>query len=56
MVPGGTPKEIVDLLQHEITAILALPDVREKVLSVGLEPATNTAEQFSQSFDAAIAT
>jgi tripartite-type tricarboxylate transporter receptor subunit TctC len=56
MVPGGTPKEIVDLLQREIAAILALPDVKEKVLSVGLEPTTNTPEQFSQSFDAAIAT
>jgi tripartite-type tricarboxylate transporter receptor subunit TctC len=56
MVPGGTPTEIIDLLQHEVAAILALPDVKEKVLSVGLEPATNTPEQFSQSFDASIAT
>ncbi len=56
MLPGGTPKEIVDLLHDQIAAILALPDVREKVLSVGLEPATNTPEQFSASFNAAIAT
>jgi len=56
MVPGGTPKEIVDVLHREIVAILALPEVKEKILAVGLEPATNTPEQFSQSFDAAIAT
>lgn len=56
MVPGGTPKEIIDLLQREIAAILALPDVKEKALAVGLEPATNTPEQFAQGFDAAIAT
>jgi tripartite-type tricarboxylate transporter receptor subunit TctC len=55
MVPGGTPKEIVDLLHDQIVAILALPDVKEKVLSVGLEPATNTPEQFERSFDEAIA-
>lgn len=56
MVPGGTPKEIVDLLHDQIVAILALPDVKEKVLSVSLEPATNTPEQFEKSFNAAIAT
>lgn len=56
MVPGGTPQEIVTLLHTEIVAILALPDVKEKILSVGLEPATNTPAEFKQSFDAAIAT
>jgi tripartite-type tricarboxylate transporter receptor subunit TctC len=54
MVPGGTPKDIVDLLQREIAAIMALPDVKERVLSQGLEPAINTPEQFSRSFKAAI--
>jgi tripartite-type tricarboxylate transporter receptor subunit TctC len=56
MVPGGTPKEIVDLLHDQIVAILALPDVKEKVLAVGLEPATNTPAEFERSFNAAIAT
>ena len=56
MVPGGTPKEIVEVLHHEIVAILALPKVKEKILAMGLEPATNTPEEFSRSFDAAIAT
>jgi tripartite-type tricarboxylate transporter receptor subunit TctC len=56
MVPGGTPTEIVALLHKEIVAILALPEVREKILAVGLEPATNTPEQFTASFDKAIAT
>jgi tripartite-type tricarboxylate transporter receptor subunit TctC len=56
MVPGGTPKEIVALLHKEIVAILALPDVKAKILAVGLEPATNTPEQFTEAFDKAIAT
>lgn len=55
MVPGGTPREIVELLHREIAAILALPDVKAKILSVGLEPATTTPEQFTQAFDKAIA-
>jgi tripartite-type tricarboxylate transporter receptor subunit TctC len=46
-VPAGTPKDVVALLLKEITAILALPDVREKILAVGLEPASNTPEQFA---------
>ena len=56
MVPGGTPKEIAAVLHKEIVAILALPDVKAKILAVGLEPATNTPEQFAKAFDKAIAT
>lgn len=56
MLPGGTPREIVGLLHDQIVAILALPEVKDKVLSVGLEPATNTPAQFSESFNASIAT
>ena len=55
MLPGGTPREIVDLLHREIVTTLNLPEVKEKILAVGLEPATNTPEQFSQSFRQAVA-
>jgi tripartite-type tricarboxylate transporter receptor subunit TctC len=55
MVPGGTPRDIVDLLHKQITAILDLPEVKEKIFAVGLEPATNTPEQFSESFNRGIA-
>ena len=56
MVPGGTPREIVDLLHRELVAILALPDVKEKALAIGFEPATCTPEQFAESFQRAVAT
>jgi tripartite-type tricarboxylate transporter receptor subunit TctC len=46
LVPAGTPKEIVDLLQREIAAILATPDVKEKVLALGFEPEGNTPAEF----------
>lgn len=43
----GTPKAIVDRLSAETVAIMALPDVREKLLTLGSEPAQpNTPEQF----------
>jgi tripartite-type tricarboxylate transporter receptor subunit TctC len=38
LVPAGTPKPIVDLLQAEIARIVHLPDVKEKLLAIGLEP------------------
>ena len=38
LVPAGTPKPIVDLLQSEIARIVALPEVKDKLLAIGLEP------------------
>ena len=46
--PVGTPKPIVDKLSAETSVIIALPDVRERLLALGAEPASpNTPEQFS---------
>jgi tripartite-type tricarboxylate transporter receptor subunit TctC len=55
LVPAGTPKDIVDLLQHEIAAILALPDVKEKVLASGFEPSGITSAEFAAYIKAEIA-
>ena len=38
LLPAGTPKSIVDLLQTEIARIIHLPDVKDKLLAIGLEP------------------
>ena len=46
LAPAGTPKEIVNLLQREIAAILELPDVKEKVLSLGFEPSGMSSADF----------
>jgi tripartite-type tricarboxylate transporter receptor subunit TctC len=45
--PGRTPKPVVDALSREIARILATADLRERVLSQGMDPAPNTPEQFS---------
>ena len=46
VVPAGTPKEIVDLLQREIAKIVAQPDVKEKLAALGFVPIANTPEEF----------
>lgn len=47
LAPAGTPPAIVEKLNKELIAIVNIPDVREKMLGQGLEPATNTPEEFS---------
>lgn len=45
--PGGTPRDLVSQLNHEITEILKLADVRERLAEHGLETRDNTPEQFT---------
>ncbi|HUL66307.1 MAG TPA: Bug family tripartite tricarboxylate transporter substrate binding protein [Burkholderiaceae bacterium] len=46
--PAGTPKPIVDRLNGAIVKALALPDVRERLSSLGLEPTGTTSEEFAR--------
>ena len=46
VVPAGTPKEVVDLLQKEIAKAVAQPDVKEKLATLGFVPVANTPDQF----------
>jgi tripartite-type tricarboxylate transporter receptor subunit TctC len=45
--PAATPPEIVRRLNTEIVKIINMPDVREKLTSLGAEPVGDTPEQFS---------
>jgi tripartite-type tricarboxylate transporter receptor subunit TctC len=47
LVPAGTPKPIVDLLQSEIARIVALPEVKDKLLVLGLEPSGMSQAEFA---------
>jgi tripartite-type tricarboxylate transporter receptor subunit TctC len=47
LAPAATPREIVLRLNTEIVQILAQADVKERLLSQGLEPVGGTTEQFS---------
>ena len=46
--PAGTPKDIVAALNAEVVKMLTAPDVRERMLQQGAEPAPNTPAQFEQ--------
>jgi tripartite-type tricarboxylate transporter receptor subunit TctC len=46
-VPAGTPRDVVAKLHAEFTAALAMPDVRERMLSLGAEPVGNRPEEFA---------
>ena len=45
MAPASTPTEIVERMNHEINAALALPDVKEKLASQYMEPVGGSVEE-----------
>ncbi len=47
LVPGGTPKELVQFLNAEIAKVMALPDVKEKCAQLGFDVVANTPDQFA---------
>lgn len=47
LAPAGTPKQIVAKLSNEAAKILAMPDIREKLLNSGMEPFPTTPEQMA---------
>jgi tripartite-type tricarboxylate transporter receptor subunit TctC len=42
VAPAGTPREIVQRLYNELTAVLAMADVRERISSLGNDPTGGT--------------
>jgi tripartite-type tricarboxylate transporter receptor subunit TctC len=48
VAPTGTPREIVNRLHGSVTKVLIMAEVREKLLTAGIEPATSKSpEEFS---------
>ena len=47
MAPAGIPREIVARLNTEITRILNLPEIKDRLLALGFEAAPSTPEQFA---------
>jgi tripartite-type tricarboxylate transporter receptor subunit TctC len=48
LAPAGTPKAIIDKLHAEIQRIASMPDVKERLVTLGAEPSGMTPEQFGQ--------
>jgi tripartite-type tricarboxylate transporter receptor subunit TctC len=47
VAPANTPADIVNLLNREIVAALAVPEIRDKALAAGAEPLTSTPQEFA---------
>jgi tripartite-type tricarboxylate transporter receptor subunit TctC len=47
LAPAGTPKDVVAKLNAEVNKALASSDVREKLSTSGIEPASGSAQQFA---------
>jgi tripartite-type tricarboxylate transporter receptor subunit TctC len=47
LVPTGTPPDIIALLHREIVKIIATPDMKERLATLGLEPVGNSPEEFT---------
>jgi tripartite-type tricarboxylate transporter receptor subunit TctC len=47
LAPAGTPRGIIDKLSTEIGRILAMPDIKETLDSLGTEPFISTPEKFA---------
>ena len=46
-VPAGTPLAIADELAADFAKVLAVPDVRNKLIDIGLEPVGNSPAEFA---------
>jgi tripartite-type tricarboxylate transporter receptor subunit TctC len=47
LVPAGSPREIVALLQREIVATIARPDMKERLAALGFDPLGSTPQGFA---------
>ena len=45
--PAGTPKAIITRLNAELVKIIAMPDIRERLDSLGVDPVANSPEEFA---------
>jgi tripartite-type tricarboxylate transporter receptor subunit TctC len=54
LVPAGTPKDVIALLHHETAKIIALPDIKERLATLGFESVVSTPEEFGRQISAEI--
>ncbi|SEK15886.1 MULTISPECIES: tripartite tricarboxylate transporter substrate binding protein [unclassified Variovorax] len=48
LAPAGTPPEVVARLNKDVNAALAMPDVKERLQALGVEPAHGSPAEFGQ--------
>ncbi len=47
VAPANTPADIISRLNREIVAALSVPEIRERALAAGVEPFSNTPQEFA---------
>jgi len=55
LAPAGTPAAIVKRLQDEVARVVRLPEIRERLNGMGVDPVGNTSEEFGRIIAADIA-
>jgi len=48
LAPAGTPREIVARVAQEVAKAVSAPDLRDKLVQMGIEPVGNTPDQLAQ--------
>jgi tripartite-type tricarboxylate transporter receptor subunit TctC len=54
-VPAGTPKAVVELLQREISTIVNMPDIKSRLLELGVEAEGDSSADFDKYVKAEVA-
>lgn len=55
LAPAKTPRPVVQRLQREIAAVLAMPEVRERYAVLGIDPVGNSPEEYEAQIRADLA-
>jgi tripartite-type tricarboxylate transporter receptor subunit TctC len=51
LAPAGTPRPIVDRLNTELRAVVALPEVRERIAADGGDPLSSSPDEYAAAID-----
>ena len=52
---AGTPGYVIDRVHRELVRVVALPDVRERLISIGMVPETSTPRELATNIRAEVA-
>jgi tripartite-type tricarboxylate transporter receptor subunit TctC len=55
VAPAGTPRELIDKWRNEVAKIVAAPDVKQRLETLGFGPVANTPEEFGERIKTEIA-
>ena len=55
LAPAGTPQPVIRRLQDEVARVLKLPEIRERIIALGIDPTASTPEEFGRVIAADIA-